>query len=152
MGLTGVTGLTWLTGLSSPLLQMITRGAVILQTIIRRCRPVAIDHQKGPASCKWSSRSTGLLQMIIQRGPKKIQAVLFHIHNWSSKSTCLLQMIIWNNRPLANDHPEGPSSYKSSSGWIGLLQMIIWMDQLLANDYLDALASCKWSYWWMGNL
>ena len=38
------------------------------------------------ASCKWSSGRAGLLQMIIQRG-----------------------------RPLANDHPERPASYKWSS-------------------------------------
>ena len=52
--------------------------------IIQRVRPLANDHPEDLASCRWSSRGAGLLQMIIQ-------------------------MI----RPLANDHPEGPASCKS---------------------------------------
>jgi len=59
------------------------------------------DHPKGPASCKWSSEGTGLLQMIIRR-----------------------------DRPLANDHPEGLTICKWSSGCAGLLQMIIRRDRL----------------------
>ena len=77
-------------------------------------------------------------------------------------------MIIWMDRPLANDHLDGPAfetdhldgpAYcKWSSGWIGLLkmiirmdrplQMIIRMDRPLANDHPDGLASCKWSSGW----
>ena len=58
-----------------------------------------------------------VLQMII----KKKQASC----KWSSRKTCLLQMIIWRIRPLANDHLKGPSSCKWSSHRYGLLQMII---------------------------
>ena len=64
--------------------------------IIRREQPLANDHPKGSASCKWSSRGTNLLQMII-----------------------------WMDRPLANDHQEGLAYCKWSSGGSGLLQMII---------------------------
>ena len=69
---------------------------------------------KQPASCKWSSRGTSLLQMIIRRG-----------------------------RPLANDHPEGPALCKWSSGGADLSQMIIRRDQLLVNDHSERSASCK---------
>ena len=72
-----------------------------MQTINRSDRPLANDHLEGPASCKWSSEGTRLLQMIIQR-----------------------------DRPLANDHPEGPAICKWSSGGAGLLQMIVWRDCL----------------------
>ena len=64
-------------------------------------------------------------------------------------------MIIWINRPLANDHPDGPTSCKWSSGWTGLLQVIIPIDRLLqmiiqrvwplANDHMEDTATCKWS-------
>ena len=40
-------------------------------------------------------------------------------------------------------HPDGPSSCKRLSGWIGLLQMIIRLDRPLANDHPDGPASCK---------
>ena len=43
-------------------------------------------------------------------------------------------MIIRMDRPLANDHPDGPASCKQSSGWTRLLQKIIRMDRPLAND------------------
>ena len=36
-----------------------------LQMIIRRDQPLTNDNPEEPASCKWSSRGTGLLQMII---------------------------------------------------------------------------------------
>ena len=45
--------------------------------VIQRGRPVANDDLEGPASCKWSSRGAGLLQMMI-----------------------------WRDRSLANDYPE----------------------------------------------
>ena len=61
--------------------------------IIRIDWPLANDHPDGPASCKWSSRSTGLLQMLSQI-----------------------------DLPLANDHPEGRASCKWSSGGTSLLQ------------------------------
>ena len=35
--------------------------------VVRRDRPLANDHLEGPASCKWSSGSTSLPQMIIRR-------------------------------------------------------------------------------------
>ena len=46
----------------------------------------ANDHQDGTTSCKWSSRSTSLLQMIF-----------------------------WINRPLTNDHQDRPAHCKWSS-------------------------------------
>ena len=64
--------------------------------IIWRIRPLANDRLDDSAICEWSSRRSGLLQMIIRR--------------------------IW---PLANDHPEDLASCKWSSGGTGLLQMII---------------------------
>ena len=64
--------------------------------IIQRIPPLANDHMEGPATGKWSSGGSGLLQMII-----------------------------WKFLPLANDHPEEPAFCKWSSGGIGLLQMII---------------------------
>ena len=51
-----------------------------------------------------------------------------------------MQMIILMDRPLANDHPDGPASCKLSSGETSLLQMVIRMDEPLANDNLDGLA------------
>ena len=54
-------------------------------------------------------------------------------------------MINLRGRPLANDHPEGPASFKWSSGGAGLLQMMIRRDQPLANDHPEGPASCKWS-------
>ena len=64
--------------------------------IIQRIRPLANDHPEDLATCKWSLRGSGLLQMIIQR--------------------------IW---PLANDHLKDPAFCKWSSGGAGLLQMIV---------------------------
>ena len=92
------------------------------QTItIRRIRP--LDHLEGPAICKWSSRGSGHLQMII-----------------------------WRDQPLANDHLEDPASCKWSSGGTGHLQMISQMILPLANDHSEDLASCKWSSGGMGPL
>ena len=54
-----------------------------------------------------------------------------------------MQMIIWRDRPLANNHPERPTSCKRSSGRAGLLQMIIRRGRPLANNHLEWLASCK---------
>ena len=88
----------------------------LLTNCNRRDRPITNDHPEEPAYCKWSSRGTGLLKMII-----------------------------WMDQPLANDHPDGPASCKWSSRETGLLQMIIWMGQPLANDHPDGSASCKWS-------
>ena len=51
--------------------------------------------------CKWSSRWTGLLQMIIQMG--------------------FLQMTIRMGLPFANEHPDGPAFCEWSSRWAGLL-------------------------------
>ena len=84
--------------------------------VVRRIRPLANDHPEDPASCKWSSGGSTLLQMIIRR-----------------------------IRPIANDHLEGPSTYKWSSVGSGLLQMIIWRTRPLANNHPSDLASCKWS-------
>ena len=50
-----------------PFLWLSKWGAGLLQTMIRRDRPLANDDPKGPASCKWSSGGAGLLQMIIWR-------------------------------------------------------------------------------------
>ena len=57
--------------------------------------------------------------------------------------------MILMDRPLANDHVDGPASCKWSSGWTSLLQMIIRMDLPLANDHPDGPASCKWSSGWI---
>ena len=38
----------------------------LLQMIFQRTRPLATDYPEDPASCKWSSGGTGLLQMIIR--------------------------------------------------------------------------------------
>ena len=84
--------------------------------IIRRIPPLANDNLEGEGGCKWSSRGSGHLQMII-----------------------------WMIRPLANDHPEDPGSCKWSSGGSGHLQMIIWRDRTLANDHQEDPASCKLS-------
>ena len=54
-------------------------------------------------------------------------------------------MIIRRIQPLANDHPEDPTSCKWLSRGYGLLQMIIQRIRPLANDHLEDLASCKWS-------
>ena len=78
--------------------------------------PLAIDHPEDLATCKWSSRGTGHLQMIIWR--------------------------IW---PLPNDHLEDPASCKWSSRWSRRLQMIIRRIQPFAKDRLEDPASCKWS-------
>ena len=64
--------------------------------IIWRILSLANNHQEDLASCKWSFRGSGHLQMII-----------------------------WRDRPLANDHPEDLASCKWSSGGTCLLQMII---------------------------
>ena len=61
-----------------------------------RDQPLANCHPEGPASYKWWSGGTGLLQMVIRR-----------------------------DRPLADGHPEGQASCKWWSGGAGLLQMII---------------------------
>ena len=73
--------------------------------VMRMDQLLANEHPDGQAACKWSSRWTALLQMIIRM-----------------------------DRPLANDHPDRPAFCKWSSGWTNLLQMIIRMDQPLAND------------------
>ena len=44
-----------------------SRGAGLLQMMIRRDRPSANGHPEGPASCKWSFGEAGLLQMMIRR-------------------------------------------------------------------------------------
>ena len=74
----------------------------------QRPKTNANGHPDGPASCKWSSWWTGLLQMIIQM-------------DW----------------PLENDHPDRPASCKWSSGLISLLQMIDRIEWSLANYHLD---------------
>ena len=58
-------------------------------------------------------------------------------------TTTTITMIIPMDRPLTNDHPDGPASCKRSSGGTSLLQMIIRMERPLANDHLDGPASCK---------
>ena len=84
--------------------------------IIWRIQSLSNDHPEDPASCKWSSGGSGLLQMIIRR-----------------------------TQPLANDHLEDPTTCKWSSGGSGLLQMIIQRIRPLANDHREDPASCKWS-------
>ena len=64
---------------------------------------------------------------------------------WSSRWTSFSQMVIRMDRPLVNDHLDGPASCKWLSGWTSLLQMIIWMDRPLVNDHPFWLASCRWS-------
>ena len=81
-------------------------------------RPHANDHPDGPASCIWSSWSTGLLQMII-----------------------MIDM------SLANDHLDGSASFKWLSERNDLYKMIIMIDRPFANDHLDGQAFCKWSFW-----
>ena len=49
-----------------PLANESSWGAGLVQMIIQRGRPLANDHPEGPASCKWSSGPTSLLQMIIR--------------------------------------------------------------------------------------
>ena len=80
----------------------------------KRQRTTANDHLDGPASCKWSSRRT-----------------------------ILLQMIIAIDHPLAIDHLYWMTSWEWSSGWTGLSQMIIQMDRPHANNHPDWLAACK---------
>ena len=73
---------------------------------------------EGPASCKWWSGGTSLLQMVIWRGrplanddPEGLASC-----RWSSGGAGPLQMMIRTDRPLEKGHPKGA----------GLLQMIIW--------------------------
>ena len=80
---------------------------------IERGQPLANDHPEGPTPCKWLSRGTSLLQMII-----------------------------WRGRPLANDYPEGSAFCKSSSRGPDLLQIIIQRGWPLANDPPEGPASC----------
>ena len=61
---------------------------VLFVVVKMRGRPLANDDPKGPASCKWWSEGTGLLQMVIRRG-----------------------------RPLTNDHLEGSSSKRRNWGF-----------------------------------
>ena len=61
--------------------------------IIKKNRPLANVHQERPASCNWSSRGSGLLQMII-----------------------------WRDQPFANDLPDDLASCKWSFGGSGILQ------------------------------
>ena len=88
--------------------------------IMQRIQPLANDHPEDTASCKLSSRGSGLLQIIIQR-------TWPHANNhpatwkWSSRGFGLLQMIIQRIRPLANDHLEGLASYKWSSVTVTLV-------------------------------
>ena len=107
--------------------------------ITRRDLPLANCHPDEPAFCKWSSRWTGLLQMIIWMDrplandyPEGLASC-----KWLFRWTCLLQMIILRGQPLSNDSLDGPASRKWSSGWTGLLQMIIPRDCPLANDHPD---------------
>ena len=102
-----------------------------------------------PASCKWWSGGTGLLQMVIQRGqplanddPEGPASCI-----WSSWSTGLLQMIIMIDMSLANDHLDGSASFKWLSERNDLYKMIIMIDRPFANDHLDGQAFCKWSFW-----
>ena len=62
--------------------------------------------------------------------------------NFFSSSCCCC----WG-RPIANDHPEEPTSCKSSSRGASLLQIIIQRGRLFANDHSKGWASCKWSSW-----
>ena len=80
----------------------------------QQIKDIIKDHQDGPASCKWSSGWTGLLQMIILM-----------------------------DRPSATDHLDGPASCKWSSWWTSLLRMIILMGWPLGNDHPDQPSSCK---------
>ena len=87
-------------------------------------QPLPNDHPDQPASCKWSSGRTILLQITIRM-----------------------------DRTLANDHLDGPASWKWSStwtnplqmiiGWTSLLKMIIQMDKLYL--YL-CICICIWSW------
>ena len=54
-------------------------------------------------------------------------------------------MIIRRDRPLANDHQNGPFFCKWSFEGTGLLQKIIRRDTPLTNDHLKGPASCIWS-------
>ena len=65
--------------------------------IVRKDRPLANNQPERLASCKWSSRGTGLLQMIIQR--------------------------IW---PLANDHPTMPMTQLTFPGKFEKLKSWHW--------------------------
>ena len=73
---------------------------------------------------------------------------------WSSRGTGLLQMIIWRDRPLANDHPEGPAYCKWSSGGAKLLQMIICHPRHPSQICQDkdlisrTTCSCFWDTWY----
>ena len=105
-----------------PSLLLLLSSLLSLQMIICMIRPPANDHMEDPASCKWSSRGTGLLQTIIWRDQPPAND---HLEDppsckWSSENSCHLQMIIRRNRPFANDHPEDPAICKWSSGGSGL--------------------------------
>ena len=120
-----------------------------MQMIILMDRPLANDHPDGLASCKWSSRWTGLLKMIIL-----INRPLANDHpdgpascKWSYWSTGLLQMIIMIELSLANDHLDGSASFKWLSERNNLYKMIIMINRPFANDHLDGQAFCKWSFW-----
>ena len=130
-------------------------------------RPFANDHPDGPASCKWSSRWTGLLKMIIQMnwpltndhldGPPLAND---HPNGPTSKNKqpainnnkLQMQILIWIDWPIANDHPDEPASCAWSSRWTGLLKMIIWMDRPFANDHRDGPAPCKLLSAWTSRL
>ena len=108
---------------------------------------------EGPASCKWWSGGTGLLQMVIwsgrplanddPEGPASCR--------WSSGGAGLLQMMIRRDRPLADGHPEGPASCKWWYGGTGLLQMVIRRDRPLANDHPEGSNSKRsnWGFQWL---
>ena len=105
------------------------------------------DYLYGQASCEWSSRGSGPLQIIIQRiwplandHPEDLASC-----KWSYRGSGLLQMIIRKIWPLKNDHPEDLASCKWSSAGTGHLQIIIRRIGPLANDHLKDLAICKWS-------
>ena len=83
--------------------------------------------------------------MIIRKGQQQQQAILIHFHKWSSKPTGLLQMIIQINWFLVNDHPKGPASCKWSCSWTCLLQMITRINRSFTNDHPEGPAPFKWS-------
>ena len=70
-------------------------------------------------------------EMYLKFGPlAKDQWVRPASRKWSSGWTGLLQTIIRMDQPLANDHPDGPASCKWLSGWTSLLQMVIRIKQI----------------------
>ena len=106
----------------------------LLQRIIQRIWPLTNDHLEDPASCKWSSKGSSLLQIIIRpltndhpEDPASCKWSTWGSGSckWSSRGSSLLQMIIRRIWPLANDHTEDLASCKWSSEGTGLLQMII---------------------------